>query len=1360
MTRDLTSNTPLISQEPESEDNFGSQNNPFEFTDSNEATSSYSSGSAGEMSSIAGTPPINSDHHNRSTGEGAYGEAFSFASNDHLLNHDTSSQESSRQQQQMRTMAPSALANRSYMSDSNMSISGSPAGYDRYPTMGNGNNNSLGNGNNNVLPRLISSGSLQNFTPTKDSSDGSSFVSNNNNRYLDFSPFGGYPASSFPLHIDEKEPDDYLHNPDPVQDALYDKHRFWNDLKNADRRSAWGLVGFIILITAAVGVFIILPVLTFTGVEVHRTPQEYEVLTDYQYPMLSAIRQTLVDPDTPEDALTITAKDGSQWVLVFSDEFNAEGRTFYEGDDQFFTAPDLNYAATRDLEWYDPDAATTADGTLQLRMDAFNNHDLFYRSGMLQSWNKFCFTQGRIVMSARLPNYGTVSGLWPGMWTMGNLGRPGYLASTEGVWPYSYDTCDAGITPNQSSTDGISYLPGQRLNSCTCKGESHPNPGVGRGAPEIDVIEAAIGTDPTGKTPNIGVASQSLQLAPFDIWYMPDYSYIEIYNSSVTTMNTYAGGPFQQALSGTTTLNSSWYEFGPFEHNFQRYGFEYLNDDDKGYLTWFVGDDPTFTVYPQSLHPNGNVGWRHLSKEPMSIIMNLGISNSWAYIDWPSITFPVTFRIDYVRVYQPKDQINVGCDPPDYPTYDYIQQHLNIFENVNLTLFEMGGYTFPKNKLTGYDIIENPTEFVGSIEFSEPSQISSNEEIPFNGRNFSVGTSGSFHFPKHNSLSSEENGQISQKLLDEYRYRKDDRYAKVSQPLNFDRYPSMAGTHRVSTNSIPVSAYYRHSASGSDSTKSRSSDSSPKEKSISTTTTDNGLSLDWNPFGGYPASSFPLHIDEKEADDYLHNPDPVHDIIYDKNRFLHDLKHADKRTFLGLFGFIVLLMMAAGVFIVLPVLTFANVEPHPPPIAYDYYPILTHYSYPVLSAIRTDLIDPDTPQEALTMFARDNSTWVLVFSDEFNAEGRTFYPGDDQFFTAPDIHYGATNDLEWYDPDAVTTANGTLVLRMDAFQNHDLFYRSGMLQSWNKFCFTQGKIVMSALLPNYGNYSGLWPGLWTMGNLGRPGYLASTEGIWPYSYNSCDAGITPNQSSVDGISYLPGQRLNVCTCPGEDHPNPGVGRGAPEIDLIEGTVSTDSLHFGIASQSLQVAPFDIWYIPDYSWLEIYNSSVTTMNTYAGGPFQQAVSATTILNETWFEFGDGVRNYQKYALEYINDDTDGYIRWFVGDDPTLTMYVQALHPNGNIGQRPISKEPMSMVMNLGISNSWTYIEWVNLYFPLTFKIDYVRVYQPKDQINVGCDPPGFPTQEYINNHANIYNNENLTLFEEGGYTFPKHKLFGC
>lgn len=514
------------------------------------------------------------------------------------------------------------------------------------------------------------------------------------NNVVDVSPFGGYPASLFPLHIDEKEDDDYLHNPDPVADAEYDKNRFIHDLKHMDRRSAWGFVGIVVLFIMAGLVFILLPVLTYSGVTTPYKPLSYEILTQYHYPVSAAIRTSLIDPDTPPSAYTKKTRTGQEWVLTFSDEFDMEGRTFYTGDDQFFEAVDLNYYATKDLEWYDPDAVTTQNGTLVITLDAIKNHNLFYRSGMLQSWNKVCFTQGMIVTSASLPGYGNVSGLWPGLWTLGNLARPGYLATSEGVWPYTYDSCDSGITANQSSPDGISYLPGQKLNACTCPGEDHPNRGTGRGAPEIDIVEGATDTHLF-----LGVVSQSYQIAPMDIWYMPDYNFLEVYNFGVSTMNTYAGGPVQQAISCVTTLNVTWYEQGAGANKFQEYGFEYLNNNDSGYITWYVGQDPTFTVYSYALGPNGNIGFRRISKEPMSVVMNLGLSNNWAYIDWPALQFPLRMRVDYVRVYQPPGSTSMTCDPPDHPTTNYINSHLPAYMNNNHTSWKMAGYKYPKNKI-------------------------------------------------------------------------------------------------------------------------------------------------------------------------------------------------------------------------------------------------------------------------------------------------------------------------------------------------------------------------------------------------------------------------------------------------------------------------------------------------------------------------------------------------------------------------------------------------------------------------------------------------------------------------------------
>lgn len=249
--------------------------------------------------------------------------------------------------------------------------------------------------------------------------------------------------------------------------------------------------------------------------------------------------------------------------------------------------------------------------------------------------------------------------------------------------------------------------------------------------------------------------------------------------------------------------------------------------------------------------------------------------------------------------------------------------------------------------------------------------------------------------------------------------------------------------------------------------------------------------------------------------------------------------------------------------------------------------------FPLLKNSRVSLIDPDTPQSAMTRKGVDGRNLKLVFSDEFNRDGRTFYDGDDPYWQGVDIWYGATEDLEWYDPDALWTQGGALNIKFDAFQNHNLNYRSGMLQSWNKLCFKGGRLEASISLPGRGDTSGFWPGFWSMGNLGRPGYLATTDGMWPYSYdNLCDAGITPNQSDPSGLNYLPGMRLPACSCTGEDHPTPGLSRSAPEIDAIEGsTMYLDppaGAAIGSASQSLQTAPFDVFWRPDYSKQNVCN----------------------------------------------------------------------------------------------------------------------------------------------------------------------------
>lgn len=154
----------------------------------------------------------------------------------------------------------------------------------------------------------------------------------------------------------------------------------------------------------------------------------------------------------------------------------------------------------------------------------------------------------------------------------------------------------------------------------------------------------------------------------------------------------------------------------------------------------------------------------------------------------------------------------------------------------------------------------------------------------------------------------------------------------------------------------------------------------------------------------------------------------------------------------------------------------------------------------------------------------------------------------------------------------VRTHNGSLILDIiqvnDTRKNYNQKYRSGMVQSWNKLCFSGGLIEAAITMPGQTGPSDggvlFWAGFWLQANLVRPGYRASSDGLWPYTYNSCDLGTLKNQtfkgepaSNPAGFSFMPGQRLSACTCPGEDHPGPRLsdgsfaGRGGPEIDIFE-----------------------------------------------------------------------------------------------------------------------------------------------------------------------------------------------------------------
>lgn len=178
-------------------------------------------------------------------------------------------------------------------------------------------------------------------------------------------------GAPYVLYMDEKEDDDDMHMP-----AWDDDRRYKLTLRERfSRENIVNTIGIVFLLTGLCTIFIVLPVVSFLGTNLipytyetpldqmpgHTKPEPWAHVNDEVYPLLKNMRRGLIDPDTPASAMTRQSVNGDTLKLVFSDEFNVKNRTFYEGDDPYWFAPDIWYGATKDLEWYDPDAVNTGE---------------------------------------------------------------------------------------------------------------------------------------------------------------------------------------------------------------------------------------------------------------------------------------------------------------------------------------------------------------------------------------------------------------------------------------------------------------------------------------------------------------------------------------------------------------------------------------------------------------------------------------------------------------------------------------------------------------------------------------------------------------------------------------------------------------------------------------------------------------------------------------------------------------------------------------------------------------------------------------------------------------------------------------
>ena len=155
-------------------------------------------------------------------------------------------------------------------------------------------------------------------------------------------------------------------------------------------------------------------------------------------------------------------------------------------------------------------------------------------------------------------------------------------------------------------------------------------------------------------------------------------------------------------MSCTTTL-PHWPFFDASQRPI-RFGVEWDPDFENtgsGHITWYMDGKPTWTLNDAALSGNENteISRRIFPKEPMFIIMNLGISSGFQKIHWDDLEFPAHMAFDYIRVYQKHGtQKRVTCNPDNYPTADYIQRNLELYYNNNLTSYlDSSHQAWPKN---------------------------------------------------------------------------------------------------------------------------------------------------------------------------------------------------------------------------------------------------------------------------------------------------------------------------------------------------------------------------------------------------------------------------------------------------------------------------------------------------------------------------------------------------------------------------------------------------------------------------------------------------------------------------------------
>ncbi|MBO0880957.1 MAG: glycoside hydrolase family 16 protein [Mycobacterium sp.] len=102
------------------------------------------------------------------------------------------------------------------------------------------------------------------------------------------------------------------------------------------------------------------------------------------------------------------------------------------------------------------------------------------------------------------------------------------------------------------------------------------------------------------------------------------------------------------------------------------------------------------------------------------------------------------------------------------------------------------------------------------------------------------------------------------------------------------------------------------------------------------------------------------------------------------------------------------------------------------------------------------------------------ASWHMIWNDEFGGATLNTHKWNAEYIASP-----RNNELEYYIPRNAVVRGGhlSIISKHESYQGQD--YTSAAIDTYQKFSFTYGKVVIRAKLPQMGQ--GIWPALWMEG---------------------------------------------------------------------------------------------------------------------------------------------------------------------------------------------------------------------------------------------------------------------------------------